>query len=87
MNCRQQPATSNRRDLRSDLAEMSILTWWLDRPSPPMLSRRSCKGLASPAAEDGGADSDEGGAFLDGDLEVVAHAHGEAVEGYAAGLG
>jgi hypothetical protein len=29
------------------------------------------------SAEDGGADADFGGAFLDGDFEVVGHAHGE----------
>jgi len=28
-------------------------------------------------AEDGGADADFGGAFLDGDFEIVGHAHGE----------
>ena len=30
-----------------------------------------------PRAEDGGADSNDGGAFLDGDLEIMAHAHGK----------
>ena len=30
-----------------------------------------------PGAEDGGADADFCGAFLDGDFEVVGHAHGE----------
>ncbi|MEY2597999.1 MAG: hypothetical protein RLZZ142_258 [Verrucomicrobiota bacterium] len=31
-------------------------------------------------SEEGGADAHEGGAFLDGDFEVVAHAHGKLRE-------
>ncbi len=36
-------------------------------------------------AEDGGAEADAGGAFFDGDEEVVGHAHGELGEGGAGG--
>jgi hypothetical protein len=39
--------------------------------------------LLEAGAEDGGADADDGGAFLDGDGEVVAHAHGEFGKGDA----
>ena len=37
-------------------------------------------------AEDGCAEADSGGAFFDGYLEVVAHAHGKLGEGGAEGL-
>ena len=31
-------------------------------------------------AEDRGAEADAGGAFFDGDFEIVRHAHGERIE-------
>ena len=38
---------------------------------------RTVTALLGAGAEDGGADADFCGAFLDGDFEVVGHAHGE----------